>query len=203
MFADLNPDRGGAQTSLFETNDYSQNSIWFNIVDRIPLLRAVLGFFARGVQLNFGGLTHRGRSTYNLESLGLIYCVFWMVLIGADLQLLQPVIRNDVARVGTDQTNVAADYLLNPTIADFNEHTNLSIRLETIGERDWQKLSCQELQGIFQTQAEEIPMVCHQEREGHHNVTFTMPTNGDLPQHGNLKLFSQQADDWYEQKFTI
>ena len=137
--------------------------MWFNILDRIPCLRAILGFFARGVQLNFGGLTHRGRSTYNLESLGLIYCIFWMILIGADIQLLQPVLRNDVSRVGTDQVNVPEQGLLNPTIADFNDHTNLSIRLETVGERDWQVLSCDEIEGIFYTQRENIQMECHQE----------------------------------------
>ena len=62
----------------------------------------MLTFFANSTEIHFGGLTHRGKRTYTLESLGCFYIIFWIVLIIADFKIIAPVLNGNVHRVGSD-----------------------------------------------------------------------------------------------------
>lgn len=66
-------------------------------------VRFVMGLLSFPTTINLGGMHHRGRRTYSVESTGCIYLILFIVLFFVDLEILQPVIRNDVVKVGTDQ----------------------------------------------------------------------------------------------------
>lgn len=44
---------------------------------------------------------HRGNRSYTVESTGFIYLILFIVLFFTDVGILAPVMRGDVARVGT------------------------------------------------------------------------------------------------------
>ena len=55
--------------------------------------------------------------------MGILYIMFWMTLLAADWQLIMPVLRNDVARVGTEIQPLSlkeGEEKYNPTLFDFN-----------------------------------------------------------------------------------
>ena len=83
----------------FETNDYAQNSVWATFIGRVSGLKTFLGWLGRTSEIDHGGLTHRGRKRYTLESVGLLYCFLYFLLLIADLSLLMPVFRGDIAKI--------------------------------------------------------------------------------------------------------
>lgn len=91
---------------VFETNDYAQNSIWATTINSLPFVKSMLAWFTSGITLDFGGLTHRGSKTYTIESFGVLYIILFVFLFFADIQILGPVLRNDISYIGTDQVHV-------------------------------------------------------------------------------------------------
>lgn len=68
--------------------DYAQNSLWFNALENVPGIKKLFGLLSQGVAINNGGIFHRGSRTYTLHSLGFLYCIVWILLIVADIELL-------------------------------------------------------------------------------------------------------------------
>jgi hypothetical protein len=85
-----------------------------------------------------------------LHCLGFLYCFAWLILIISDIELLRPVINNEVNRVGTDQQAANESRLLNPTTVTFERETKLRIRL--VAEEAWSKMQCDDIGAKFMTQ---------------------------------------------------
>jgi hypothetical protein len=82
--------------------DYSQNPLWHNLLQKVPVLRSTLDCFSQGISVNLGGLSHRERRSYSLSCCGFVYCILWVFLIITDIKLLQPVINGEIAKIGIE-----------------------------------------------------------------------------------------------------
>jgi len=80
-----------------------------------------MGLLAFPNSINLGGMHHRGRRSYVVESTGCLYLILFVVLFFIDIEILQPVIRNDVVKVGTDERQVPIGNYDNPTYSEFRE----------------------------------------------------------------------------------
>ena len=114
MFSELSVEE--ETQALHSTTDYAQHGLWASVLANVPFLKSILTFMARSVRVETGGLTHRGKKSYTLESIGIYYCIFWIVLIVADINLLAPVINNKINRIGTDQIQLSPAEMINPSI---------------------------------------------------------------------------------------
>jgi hypothetical protein len=45
---------------------------------------------------------HRSRRSYTVESTGCLYLILFIILFFVDMEILEPVLRSDVVKVGTD-----------------------------------------------------------------------------------------------------
>ena len=121
--------------------------------------------------IRLGGMHHRGSRYYTLEITGCIYILMYLVLVMADIELLQPVLRNDVSQVTKDQRSLAT--LMNPNISDFNNFTQMQLVLQN---QDTTKiLTCDDIQGTLTTLYEDVPLFCSQ---GVNDVMFELPNKG-------------------------
>ena len=68
-----------------------------------PCLKRILRVFGQGVEINLNGLTHRGKKQYTLESIGLIYLIFWIFIMSVNFKLIEPALNGEILKVGTDQ----------------------------------------------------------------------------------------------------
>lgn len=157
MFSELNkePENKVTPRLLYDSKDYSQSNVWASTLSNVPILKNILKFFSRSVEIHLGGLTHRGSKTYTLESLGCVYMLFWIILIISDIAILKPALDNRIMKVGVDQRHLNYSELLNPTIAEFNNFTDLEITIKGFSSFD-----CLAVKGSFKTSQASIDLNC-------------------------------------------
>ena len=95
-------------------SDNNQIGCWSTLLNRVPILRQILVFIGQKNSAELGGLYHRGRNSYSMECMGLIYLIFFFYMLSIDMWILAPVLRGDITKVATDQRPL--DSLENPTI---------------------------------------------------------------------------------------
>ena len=127
MFAELNLDQ--KQSILTLNEDYSQGLIWASSLKNTPFLKRILRFLTQSIAIDLNGLTHRGKKTYTLESLGFVFLFVWIIVILTDIKLMMPALNSEVYKVATDYKHVPQESFLNPTIREFDEDTKLEIKI--------------------------------------------------------------------------
>jgi len=141
MFKELSED------TKKESTDTQKSGPWNSFLS-IPLVRPFLQFLSQDrIGLNFGGMHHRGQSSFTLEFTGLIYLVLYVFLFSVDLKILEPVISNEVMKVGTDYKEM--DTIPELTLEKFNYYTNMKITIESI--KMWEDLTCSDMEGIIKS----------------------------------------------------
>ena len=75
---------------------------WSSFLKSFPAFRNLLAFIGQKNSVDLGGLYHRGRSSYSMECVGLVYLILFIWMIMMDFIIIAPVARGDIIKVATD-----------------------------------------------------------------------------------------------------
>lgn len=88
---------------------------------------------------------------------------------------------------------------LNPTIEQFNNNTNLEIKIQ-----GWVRFGCDAVAGYFRTSAESITMDCKTVDNVSNAVIFSLPVSGESGfDSEKLQLFLRNSTELVEKSITI
>jgi hypothetical protein len=155
------------------TEDYAQSISWASSLKTFPCFRRCLRFFAQPTQINLNGLTHRGKKKYNLECVGFIYILLWLVLLSVSEKILEPLANNEIYKTATDEITPINETFLYPTIKSFDQEAQLVIQIFSLS-----NVKCGDIQGILNTKAEAIILDCDK-TDSSNSINFRLPLPED------------------------
>lgn len=89
----------------------------------------------------------------------MLYLITFIILFFHDLQILKPVLDQEVMMTGSLQREM--DMIDNPSVKDFNDHTKFEFYIKS--NNLWDALTCQDMEAILYTQLENIPLDCEED----------------------------------------